>query len=323
MRRKLLFLLGFIGLVAATWLVVPAEFDSRLFWSSLREAHLWWIVGSIGATFLGYAVRALRWKSLLGPLKHVRFGPLMSATVVGFGAIFTVGRPGEVVRPIWINRQEGIPAIGAATSIIIERVFDLIMLLALFAVGSLWIELPPQTQAVVGGLGTPWQWISLGAVVLIGFTLLHRYAAHLARLAPFEALRRLFETFTWGLAATSTLRGFAVVTFYSVLLWVVHTLQFWLMLESVDLSYPVSASIMTLVLTSFGSVAHVPGIGGGFQAGFILSATAVLGTPAEVAIAASLMVWFITILPTVAAAAGYMMWKGISVRDLRTQELSP
>jgi hypothetical protein len=42
--------------------------------------------------------------------------------------------------------------------------------------------------------------------------------------------------------------------------------------------------------------------------------------PAEVAIAASLVVWLITMGPTVIAAAAYLLWKGISVRDLRAGE---
>jgi hypothetical protein len=320
MRRKLLFLLGFVGLGGAAWLVLPEEFDPALVWTGLGEAHPGWIAASVGATFLGYAVRALRWQSLLGPLKRVGFAPLMSATVVGFGAIFTLGRPGEAVRPIWINRREAIPVVGAAATIVVERIFDLMMILVLFLIGAVWIELPERTEMVLGGLGTPLQLAVFVAAALLGSFLLHRYADRLIRLAPLKVLRSLMQTLTWGLAATSTARGFALVTLYSLLLWVVHTLQFWLMLEALDLSFPLAASIMTLVLTSLGSVAQVPGIGGGFQAGFILSATAILGMPAEVAIAASLVVWLITMGPTVIAAAAYLLWKGISVRDLRAGE---
>lgn len=316
MLRKLLFLLGFVVLIGLAWLFAPEEFDSRLFWASFRTAHLWWIAGSIGATFLGYVLRALRWQALLAPLKPIAFAPLMSASVVGFGAIFTLGRPGEVVRPVWISRQERVPLAGAVASIVVERIFDFMALVLLFLVGSAWIDIPGQERIDLGALRTPWILLLVAALTLTAMVLLHRYAGPLTRLAPFELLRRLMQTFTWGLAATSRPRGFAVVGLYSLLLWIVHTLQFWLMLEGLDLRYPVSASILTLVFASLGSIVQIPGIGGGFQAGFILSATAVLGIQTEIAVAASLMVWFVTIIPTVIAAAAYMMWRSISVREV-------
>lgn len=315
MLRKLLFLLGFVTLIGLAWLVAPEEFDGQLFWASFRTAHFGWIVASIGATFLGYVMRALRWQALLAPQKKtIEFGPLMSASVVGFAAIFTLGRPGEVVRPVWISRQERIPFVGAVASIVVERIFDFVTLVLLLLVGSVWIDVPGRFE--LGALRTPWLLALVAVLTLITIVAAHRYAEPLARLAPFEALRRLVQTFTWGLAATSRPRGFAVVGAYSLLVWIVHTLQFWLMLEGLDLSYPVAASILTLVFASLGSIVQVPGIGGGFQAGFILSATAVLGMQTEVAVAASLMVWFVMIVPTVIAAAAYMMWKGISVREL-------
>ncbi len=209
---------------------------------------------------------------------------------------------------------------GAVASIVVERVFDLFMLLLMFVAGSMFIDLPPGTRESLGGLGTPWQLMALVAVALVGFALLHKYAAPLARRIPFDPIRRLMETFAEGLAGTSTPRGFAIVTFHSMLLWSVHTLQFWFLLEGLGLSYPLAASVLTVVLTSLGSVIQVPGIGGGFQAGFIVAATAILGTSLEVAVAASLMVWFIMTIPTVVATGAYMLWKGISVKELRVQE---
>jgi glycosyltransferase 2 family protein len=316
MLRKLLFFLSFVLLLVLVWRAAPAEFDSQLFWNSFRTAHLWWIAGSVGATFLGYVFRALRWQELLQPLKRIEFAPLMTASVVGFAAIFTLGRPGEVVRPVWISRQERVPFVGAVASIVVERVFDFLVLVLLLLVGSARIDVSAQGRIDPGALRTPWLLAGVAVLTLAAIILLHRFADPLTRLAPFELLRRLMQTFTWGLAATARPRGFAVVGLYSLLLWIVSTLQFWLMLEGLDLIYPVSAAILILVFSTLGSIVQIPGIGGGFQAGFILSATAVLGMQTEVAVAASLMVWFVMIIPTVVAAAAYMMWKGVSLREL-------
>jgi uncharacterized protein (TIRG00374 family) len=317
MRRKLLFIIGFVGLVAGAAIFMPEPFDRDLFWASFRATHPGWIAASVGTTFLGYAIRALRWQTLLTPIKHISFLHLMSATVIGFGAIFSLGRPGEVVRPVWINRVEGVPIVGGATSVIVERVFDLLMVLVLFVVASGRIETGREALELAGSERL-WQLAVLVAVCLLGFFAAHRFADRIGAFLP--ALRSVLETFRRGLAATSSVRGVGIVTGYSVLLWLVHTLQFWLILEGLGLSYPVAAITLTLVLTSLGSIVQIPGIGGGFQAGFILAATTVLDVPAEVAIAASLMVWFITTIPTILAAGGYMLWKGISFRDLSPGE---
>lgn len=320
MHRRLIFLAGLVALSGLAILLLPSKFDSALFWSSFKQAHLWWVLGSVAVTFVAYAIRALRWQVLLFPMKRIPFVSLLNGTTLGFGAIYAVGRPGEVVRPLWVARRHGVTALGAVASIIVERVFDMLMLLLLFVVGSMSIELPAATRQALGGLGAPWQLMTLVAIALTGFVLLHVYAKSIARWLPFDRLKTLMETFAQGLAGTSTPRGFVRVTLYSLLLWSVHALQFWLMLEAIDLSYPVAGSILTLALTSLGSVAQVPGIGGGFQAGFIVSATTVLGTPAEVAVAASLMVWFMNTVPTLVVSGIYMMWKGISVKDLKIQE---
>ncbi len=322
MHRKLLFLIGFAGTALIVFLILPEQFDSGLFWASLADAHPAWLVAAIGATFLGYALRALRWQWLLQPLKHVKFGSLMNSTVLGFAAIYILGRPGEIVRPVWTARQEDIPTMATIASIIVERVFDLLMLVLFFIGASIWVDLPESTRSALGGLGTPWQLLTLAALTLVGFVLMHRYSHAVARLVPFKRFRSLAETFARGLAGTSGPRSIATIGLCSLLLWCVNALQFWLMLEALDLNRSVSAAVLTLVLTALGSIAQVPGIGGGFQAGFILAVTTILGAPAEVAVAASLIVWFVATVPTVIAAAGYGVWKGISLRDLRVDRSS-
>ena len=81
-----------------------------------------------------YSGRALRWAVFLKPLKpHPSMRNLMSATIVGFTAITLFGRPGEFVRPYLIARKEQVPVTSQFAAWVLERIFDLLMALLLFA----------------------------------------------------------------------------------------------------------------------------------------------------------------------------------------------
>src|SRR6516162_9914557 len=133
MNRKLLFLLILTVIITiALFRLTGLDFDWSLFVSSLWNVQPAWLAASIAATMLTYVARAFRWQVLLNPLKSIRMGPLISSNVLGFSAIYLIGRPGEFVRPLWLTRLEQIPISASIASIIVERVLDLLMVVAFF-----------------------------------------------------------------------------------------------------------------------------------------------------------------------------------------------
>src|SRR2546427_9594883 len=123
MNRKLLFLLVLTVIIAiALYRVIGREFNWSLFVSSLWNVHPIWLTASIAATLLTYVARALRWQVLLNPLKSIRMGKLISTNVLGFSAIYLIGRAGELVRPLWLTRRERIPLTASVATILVERV---------------------------------------------------------------------------------------------------------------------------------------------------------------------------------------------------------
>src|SRR5262245_30488857 len=110
MSRKLLLLLGLTVLVTVVvYPLMGGEFNWRLFFSTLRTLSPWWLSASVGITLLSYVIRAYRWQVLLAPIKRIRIQPLLSTTLLGFSAIYVLGRWGEVARPIWLSRREQVP----------------------------------------------------------------------------------------------------------------------------------------------------------------------------------------------------------------------
>jgi uncharacterized membrane protein YbhN (UPF0104 family) len=165
-----LFLLAFAVIVLiVAYRLRDWDFDWELFFSTMWTLQPGWLAASLGATFLTYLIRAFRWQVLLGPLKSIGITPLFSSTIVGFSAIYTLGRAGELVRPIWLSRREQVPLSASVATIIVERFLDSLMLVALFAWTLLSIELPDTTGAVLTVMkNTAWIMV-LGSAGIIGF----------------------------------------------------------------------------------------------------------------------------------------------------------
>ena len=320
MNRKSLFLLvlAFIaGILAYRW--SGLEFDWSLFFSSLWNVQTGWLAASIAATFLTYVIRALRWQVVLNPLKSIHVGPLITTNVVGFSAIFLLGRAGELIRPIWLTRHEHIPLTSSLATIIVERFLDSLMLILLFASALLFVHLPAGAGGTVTLMkNTAWVMLPtcIGAMVFMFF--FRSNIERILRFIPFERVASLLRNFSQGLTFLGRGRSLSLALAYSLWLWIVIALQFWFMLLGMNFRMSFSAATLVMVGAAIGSIAQIPGIGGGFQAGYVFCMTTFFLVPAEQAIATSLVAWVSSYVPTVLAGGLYMISHGLSLKDLRT-----
>ena len=101
-----------------------------------------WLIASIVATVATYWFRAIRWQILLAPIKAIGLRSLFSITIVGFSAIYVLGRAGEIARPVWLARREKVALTGSVATIVVERFLDAIMLIVAFVVAVLAAEVP-------------------------------------------------------------------------------------------------------------------------------------------------------------------------------------
>ena len=140
-------------------------FGRNLNWSEVRvavgRANPYLLGLAVVVVSLSYLFRAARWGALLAPLCPARLRNLFIATTVGFGAVFVLGRAGEVVRPVVLPmRDPGIRASASFVTIMVERIYDMLAVVVLFAANLLWFR-PPNNVA-----------IEFGRVRLLGIVLL-------------------------------------------------------------------------------------------------------------------------------------------------------
>jgi uncharacterized protein (TIRG00374 family) len=294
-------------------------FDWSLFLSSLENVQPGWLAASIFATMLTYVARSIRWQVLLNPLKSVGMGSLITTNLLGFSAIYLIGRPGELVRPLWLTRQARIPLTASVATVIVERVLDTLMLIALFGWALLVVQLPSGAAHTITLMkNAAWLMVASSVAAIIFLFLFRSNVDRINRYVPFKRLHSLLKNFSEGLSFLDRTRNFGLALVYSAVVWATIVLQFWFMLLGMNFNFPVSAATLIMVGAAIGSVAQLPAVGGGFQALYVFFMTTFFGIPAERAVASALIAWISQSVPTVVAGGVYMISHGLSLKDLRT-----
>jgi uncharacterized membrane protein YbhN (UPF0104 family) len=131
-------LLGAAIVVWAAW-----NLDWAALQESLSQLRLGWVAAAMVSFLLSLALKLLRWRGLLAWLRP-RIGWLTLTRAFFFGQainILGLGRWGDMARVIWLRRESGTSGIGIATSVIAEKLLDVIFL-GLAALGwlVLWLE---------------------------------------------------------------------------------------------------------------------------------------------------------------------------------------
>ena len=246
-NRKALFLLAVLGIGAiVASRVSRQDFDWALFLSSLSNLRPGWLAASIVLSLGTYFIRAARWRELLAPLRRVPLADLFWTTVVGFSAIYLLGRAAELARPLWLTRKEHIPTGASIATIIVERFLDSLMLIAVFALALVMIEVPRESLAVLSTLKRAgWLIGATAAVAMVLLFVLRRHvdsAAGLIRKVRLPRVAKLVENFAQGLSALGNARSFAAVLFDSAILWIVMALQSWFMFTGLDFDFSFGAT---------------------------------------------------------------------------------
>jgi uncharacterized protein (TIRG00374 family) len=127
----------------ATREVRPAEV-----WYSLRRADYRGFLAVMALTLLAFWVRAFRWRWMLSAARPVGFGSLYRATMIGFMANNLLPfRLGEFVRALVLARRERLPRTTVFATVVVERVVDMITLLAILGFALLLHPIRPDTEA--------------------------------------------------------------------------------------------------------------------------------------------------------------------------------
>ena len=270
MRNRLKILAGaLLGLALIYWFA--KDLDGAAVLATIREANWGMLAAAMLLIASTYVIRAARWRALLAPVHpSARFSSLFAATALGFAAVFLMGRTGEIVRPVALSSKEHVRPSASFATILVERIFDMVTVVALFAVDLL--AFTPSNTDVATVSRIRWSGGILLAIAfgsICGLVVLHHKRAPVVeflnrRLEPFgrrvrKGVTSLVSNFAESLSILRDARELVVVGGWSVLLWTVCVLVNYLVLNAFDLHLSVGAAVFVLGFGLVASLVPTPG----------------------------------------------------------------
>jgi len=291
---------------------------------AFANANYWWVIPGVTIYFIGVWARAWRWHYLLKPLKAIPTTKLFPTVAIGyFGNNILPARAGELLRAVVLKKDEGVPISASLATIIVERVFDGVVMLAFVFLNLPELARLTSSSGFIGDIRTL---AVIGTAVFVGALLAFLAAAMFPeraqtiveratnRLAPqrYRAkISALSDRFLGGLAALRSPRGVLMVFVTSVVIWLLETGKYWFLMHA----FPFQVSFFTLMLMNgivnlATTIPSAPGYVGTFDAPGIAVLQAYnvpKATAAAYTLALHLALWF----PITALGGYYMLKKGI------------
>jgi uncharacterized protein (TIRG00374 family) len=252
------------------------------FWNVVKTAQYWWIIPGIAVYFVGVWVRAWRWHYLLKPIKDIPTRTMFPITVIGYmGNNIYPARAGEVLRAVILKRREGVPVSASLATIIVERIFDGVVMLAF-----VFINLP-ELARLTGGSGLVGN-INIQQVAIYGtaafmaaliiFLLAAMFPTITAKIGQWfidrflpERLREkvsgIMHKFLDGLASLRSPLNILMVFVTSVIIWLFETLKYWFVMHAFGFTVSFFAlMLMNGIVNLFTTIPSAPGYIGTFDA---------------------------------------------------------
>jgi hypothetical protein len=292
---------------------------------AVTSARLDLIGLSVLAMVVTYVARAVRWCHLLEPLGRVHLGVALRATVMGFAATALLpGRVGEVLRPYLLARREQLSVSAAIGTVVLERLLDLAVILAIFGLAVVVFE-PPGGAAGDGLLPA----LHAGAAVAAAFALatlglacvaaaspasVGRGVARVTAMLPAGLSQRLVQfshRFSEGFGAMRRFGPLVWAMAWTVVIWLSITAGLWCVSVAFGISMSPAGAGIVLVLIVLGVAVPTPAGVGGYHAAFQVGATTLFAASAESAVGAGLVAHAISFLPVTIVGVILMAFEGV------------
>lgn len=310
-----------------------ADFSGARLLRAVAGARISFLLASIGICYVAYALRALRWQRFCRSLGPTTFANTLSAILIGFTAMFVLGRAGEPIPPLLQARKNHLRVAGMFGIYVLERIFDLAGIAVLAGLGLIF---SPGRSTGQGDQAWETKMRAAGSTMLLGFIglvllvvyfrlhgagVLDRYLATWQSESNWR--RRVasqFGGFSEGLQAIRTFGDLAATVFYSAVHWTLFALVFLLVMHSFGGSLAaigLAAAILILAFTMIGSTVQLPGVGGGAQVATFIILTRMFRVQQEPAAAAAIVLWLMTFATACLAGVPLLIREGWSIGDLR------
>src|SRR5215831_1588100 len=320
-----------LAVAAALVFLFLRNVDLRHVVGEILRARMRRLIVSLVAAVLSIALRALRWQYLLEPLGHASFGNSFRATAVGFAANSILpARAGEVIRPYFLARHENMTATGAFATIILERVLDVLTVVALLGAFIFFFDEGVGVSNPTAFAAVKWAGVTALAAALVALIVMFVLAGDPGRLgramsrleqvmpsALAGLIGRVAEKFARSLGAVRRPGRLLVALLWSFPLWLSIAAGLWCVAMAFRLEIPFTGSFLMIALLVIGVAVPTPGAIGGFHEAFRLGATLFFGAADGAAVGAAIVAHLFSIGPALLLGLLFAAQVGLNLSGMR------
>lgn len=290
-------------------------------WATLKHVNYWWLLPGVAVYFVAVWARTWRWHYLLRSLRPVSLRTLFPVVVIGYmgNNVYPV-RAGEVIRSYVLKRKERIDMSPSLATIVVERVFDGVVMLFFVFVALPFTPLPADLRQVV--ILSSLLFFLLLVVFFAMAASPQRtqalYAQVLRRAVPERwrgRIEDLLDRFMDGLRCLRSGRDVAMIFLTSVFIWLTETVKYWFVMHGFGFSVPFYVlMLMAAVVNLATTLPSSPGYVGTFDWPGIVVLVG-FGVAYSVAAGYTLLLHAALWLPITLLGAYYMWRESVSWRD--------
>ncbi len=334
MFKRWQFWLGVLISALFLWLALRG-LNLAAFWTAVRSARYAWILPGVAVYLLGLWVRAWRWHYLLRPVQKIPCRETFPITCIGYmGNNIYPARAGEVLRAVILKRRRGVPVSASLATIIVERIFDGVVMLAF-----VFLNLPELTSLATadsGFVGNLHDLTMFGVGIFFGMLGLFLLAAMfprftagmgrwlIQRLIPARWRTQaggILERFLAGLASLRSPLNVFMVFLTSLAIWLLETGKYWFVMHAFDFQVGFFAlMLMNGVVNLATTIPSAPGYIGTFDTPGIAVLRA-YGVEQGVAAGYTLVLHVALWLPVTLLGAWYLAREGIRWSETLREEM--
>jgi hypothetical protein len=352
--KKKQLILGLVVLAALAALIVwgwnRVHFDFRLLRTQLALAD-WRRIGmGVGAIYLAYSVRSVRWALLLRHNKKVSPLSLLGTQVIGFTAVALIGRVADLVRPYLVAKKTRLPISSQIAVYIVERLFDAGSMALIFSVAMIWVPTDDIIKATahsgpLAALALNHRELALLiarygglAATLLGAFFLFLIRVSGGAVASFfegalgpisksmaQALGSKIRAFRSGLDTMRSFADFATTASLSVGMWLLIAFAYLETCKAFVASPQLAAislpkCVLVMIASGGASIIQLPVLGWFSQIGLVVVALSlVLGAQAEAATACAATLLLVTFLSIIPVGLIWARFEHVSLRKITVE----
>ena len=278
--------------------------------------------------FLFFWLKALRWRLLLHPLQQFRTGEIVPATMIGFmGNNILPAHLGEFMRVFVLGRQYKLSKTAVFSTVVLERVFDVIVILAFLGIGVAFVEgLPDEQKAhslyLAGITGVAILFLAAYLFWTDRFVRLAEWLLGFFSFVPEKLRTGIIGMLESGADGLHSMRSGKLVTgivLTSVLQWALNGLMIFVSMWSFGIHISPMAAFIVMGVVAVGvTIPSTPGFFGVLQFCFWLSLKP-FGVPQADAFAASVYYHLCQYIPVTLIGLYYLSRTGMRLGELEQE----